>query len=36
MGIALGVGYSYLFHANKRRKQLLSDFVRLPLQTVLL
>ena len=28
LGVALGLGYSYLFHANRRRKQLLSDFVR--------
>ena len=28
MGVGLGVGYSYLFHANRRKKQLLSDFVR--------
>jgi len=30
VGAGLGVGYSYLFHANRRKKQLLSDFVRAP------
>jgi hypothetical protein len=30
VGAALGVGYSYLFHANRRKKQLLSEFVRGP------